>query len=84
MIAKQRQSLRIKLVDTPCAFAAVPHQSRLFQHPQMLRNRRAGNRQPRRQLIHRPRVIPQHLEDRQPGGIAQRGQPVLYVSIHLR
>jgi hypothetical protein len=30
------------------------------------------------------RMVPQHLENGQPRGIAQRRQPVLYVSIHLR
>jgi hypothetical protein len=29
-------------------------------------------------------MVAKHLEDCQPGRIAQRGQPVLYVSIHLR
>jgi hypothetical protein len=29
-------------------------------------------------------MVAQHLEDGQPGGVAQRRQSVLYVSIHLR
>jgi hypothetical protein len=29
-------------------------------------------------------MVAKHLEDCQPRGVAQRGEPVFYVSIHLR
>jgi hypothetical protein len=35
-------------------------------------------------LVHRLGMIAQHFKDRQPGGVAQRRESVLYVSIHLR
>lgn len=83
MVAQQRNPFGIQFVDAPRPFAPVPHQPRILQHPQMLRNRWARYGQARRQLVHRLRVISQHLEDGQPGGVTQRCQSVLNVSIHL-
>ena len=77
MIPQQRQTLGIQFIDPPRPFPTVAHQPRLFQHPQVLRNGRPRYRQSRRQLIHRLRMVAQHLEDGQPRWVAQRRQPVL-------
>ena len=84
VVPQQRQPLRIQFVNPARAFPAVPHKARILQHPQVLRNGWPRYRQARRKLVHSLRVIAQHLEDRQPGRIAQSRQSVLYVSIHLR
>ena len=84
VIAEQREALGIQFINPPCPVAAVAHQAGILQHPQVLRNGRAGNRQAGGKLIHRLRMVAKHLENGQPGGVAQCGQPVLYVSIHLR
>ena len=84
MVSEQRQPVGIQLVNPPCSFAAVAHQPRILQHPQVLRNRRTRNRQARRKLIHRLRMVPQHLEYGQPRRVAQCRQSILYVSLHLR
>ena len=83
VIPQQRQPLGIQLVNPARTLPPVTHQSRLFQHPQVLRNGWPRHRQSRRQLVHRLRMVRQHLEDRQPGWVAQSRQSVLYVSFHL-
>jgi len=84
VVPQHRQALGIQLVDPPRPLAAVAHQACILQHAQVLGNGRTGNRQARRKLIHRLGMVAQHLENGQPGGVAQRRQSVLYVSIHLR
>lgn len=84
MIAQQGQAFGIQFVDAARTFAAIAHQAGVFQHAQVLRNRRPGHREPRGELVHCQRLIAQHFEDGQAGGIAESGQAVLYVSIHLR
>ena len=84
VIAEQGQPLWIQFVDPTGAFPAVAHQTRILQHTQVLGNRWAGYRQASRELVHSLGMVAQHLEDGQPGGVAQRRQSVLYVSIHLR
>ena len=77
VIPQQRQPLGIQLINPPRPRTPVANQPRLFQLPQMLRNGRPRYRQSRRQLIHRLRMIPQHLKDRQTRRIPQRRQSVL-------
>ena len=84
MVSEERQPLWIQFVNPARAFAAVPHQSRILQHPQVLRNRRARNWQSRRKLVHGLRMVPQHFKNSQPRRVPQRRQSVLYVSTHLR
>ena len=84
VIAEQRQALGIQLINSTSSFAAVPHQARILQDAQVLRYRGARNRQAGGKLVHGLRMVAQHLEDGQPGGVAQRRQSALYVSFHLR
>jgi len=77
VIPQQCQPLGIQLINPPRAFAPVANQPRLFQHSQVLRNGRPRYWQSRRQLIHRLRMVAQHLEDRQPRRIPQCRQSVL-------
>jgi len=84
MIAQECDALRIQLVNAPRACPAVADQTSLFEHPQVLRDGGAGHRQPGRQFVYRVGMMAEHLEDGQAGGIAEGGQAVLYVSIHLR
>jgi len=84
MIAQHGDAFGIQLVNAPRAIAAVAHQPRVLQNAEVLGDGRAGNGQPRGQLVHRPWRSAQHFEDGQPGGVAQCCQSVLYVSVHLR
>ena len=84
MIAQEGDALRIQLVNAPRARPPIAHQTRLFEHAQVLRNRRARHGQPGRQFVYRVGMAAEHLEDGQSGGIAESRQAVLYVSIHLR
>ena len=84
VVPQPRQALGVQFVNPPRARAAVAHQSRILQDPQVLRNGRPRYRQARGKLVHRLGVVAQHFKDCQPGRVAQRGQPILYVSIHLR
>ena len=84
VVAQKREPLRIQLIDPARTFAAVAHQPCILQDAQVLGNGRARYRQARRKLIHRLGMVAQHLENGQPGGVAQRRQSALYVSIHLR
>jgi len=83
VVAEQCQPLWIQLVNPARALPAVAHQLRIFQDAQVLRNGRPRYREAGGKLVHRLRVVAQHLEDGQPGGITERRQSVLYVSIHL-
>jgi len=77
VIPQQRQALGIQLINPPRPCAPIANQPRLFQHSQVLRNGRPRYRQSRRQLIHRLRMVAQHLKDRQPRRVAQRRQSAL-------
>ena len=84
VVPQQRQALGIQFIDPPRAFPPVAYQPCILQDPQMLGNGRARYRQARRKLVHGMGMVAQHLENGQPGGVAQRRQSVLYVRIHLR
>ena len=77
VIAEHRDTFGIQFINPPRTFPPVAHQPRILQHPQVLRNGRSRYRQSRRQLIHRLRMVAQHLKDRQPRRVAQRCQPAL-------
>jgi len=84
MIAEHRDAFGIQFIDPPRTFPPVAHEARILQDAQVLRNGRARNWQAGRKLVHGLGMIPQHLENSQPCGVAQRRQPALYVSVHLR
>ena len=84
MVAQKGQPIGVEFVDAARALAAVAHQASLFEHPQVLRNRRTRNGQAGSEFVHRTRRSAQHLEDSQAGCVAQSRETVLYVSIHLR
>lgn len=83
MIAEHREAFRVQFIDAPRTHAPVAHEVSLFQHAQVLGNRRPRHRKPGRQLVDRAGVRTDHFEDSPAGGIAQGGESVLYVSIHL-
>lgn len=84
MIAQHGNTLGIQFIDVTGAHASITHQAGLFEDPQVLRDGRARYRQAGGQLVNSVRVVTQHFEDGEPGGIAESGQSVLYVSAHLR
>lgn len=84
MVPQEREPLGIQFVDAAGAFAAVAHQTSLFQHPQVLGNSRPRHGKFRRQLMHGPRMRPDHFKNGQARRIAECRQAVLWVSIHLR
>jgi hypothetical protein len=84
MVAQQRDALGIQFVNAAGAVATVAHQASLLQYTEVLRDRGTRNRQSGSQLVHRARMGAQHIEDGQAGGIAQSGEAIFYVSIHLR
>ena len=71
-VDQRRQRARLGAVMGLAAVLAVAHQARLFQHAQMLGDRRLRDPGPRGQRPHRLlAVAAQPLEDRPPGGIGQ-------------
>jgi len=84
MIAQQCDALGIQLINPPCSCATVADQACLFQNAEVLRDGRARDGQSCRQLIHGSRMVTQHFEDGQPGGVAKSREAILYVSAHLR
>ena len=77
VVAQHCQALGIQFIDPARTLPAVSHQPRILQHPQVLRNGWARYRQAGGQLIHGLGMVAQHLEDGQPGGVAQRCQSAL-------
>ena len=77
VVPQHRQALGIQLINPARAIAAVAHQPRILQHPQVLRNGRTRYRQSGRQLIHRLRMVAQHLKNRQPSRVTQRRESSL-------
>ena len=84
MIPQGRNPLRIKIVNPPRSFATVVNQTGLLQDLQMLRYGRTRDRQPGGQLVDRVGMLGQHSEDGQARGVAEGGESVFYVSVHLR
>src|SRR5260370_33156289 len=75
-------ALGIELIEPPGALLAVDHQARLLEHLEVLGDRGTSDWQPSGELTHRAGAFGQQLEDRPPGGVAQRAHPVPCVSIH--
>jgi hypothetical protein len=84
VVAQEGDALGIQFVDAARAVAAVAHKVGLLQDAQVLRDGRPGYGQAGGQFVHRAGVGAQHLEDGQAGRVAEGGESVLYVSIHLR
>ena len=83
MVSQRREPFGIQFVDSPSTLAAVAHQPSMFQHAQVLRDRRPRHRQTCSEFVYGSRMRTDHLEDGEPGGITQSRQAVLYVSFHL-
>lgn len=77
VVAQKREPLGIQFVDAARAFAAVAHQASVFQHPQVLRNRRPRHGKSGRQFVHGARMRPNHLKNGQAGGVAERREAVV-------
>jgi len=77
VIPEHCDAFGIQFIDPSRAFAAVAHQTRILQHPQMLGNGRARYRQARGKLAHRLRVIAKHLKNRQPSRVTERRESAL-------
>lgn len=84
MVSEHRDPFRIQLIDPPRPIAPVAHQPGLLQHTQMLRHGGPGYRQASCQFIHGSGVFRQKVEDGLARGVAQCGEAVFYVSVHLR
>ena len=73
-ITQFTQALGVDAIDPRRPVRLVRHQSRLFQHLQMLRHRRPADRQRRRDLTHASRPGAKALEHGAARGISQSGQ----------
>src|ERR1700675_4852878 len=73
------EPLRIDVIDAARALCAIDYQSRLFQNPEMLGNRRTAHRHARGDLAHRARPAAQFLEHLPAGRICE-GQQCRLVS----
>ena len=74
----------IELVDAPVAVRPIEDQVGLLEHAQVLGDRRPADREVAGQLADRQRAAQQALEDRAPGGVAERVHLRVTVSLHLR
>jgi len=73
-----------ELVDPPGAVGAIGHQPGLLEHPQVLGNCGAADRQLRGELTDRLGPAGQALEDGPPGRIPQGCETRRSVSFHER
>jgi len=83
MVAQERQTLGVELVDAARAFAAVAHQAGFLEDAEMLGNGRARNRETCGQFVDGPGRSAEHFKDGQAGRVAEGGESAFYVSIHL-
>jgi len=84
VVAQQGQPFRIQFIDSSRAVAAVADQARPFQNAQMLGDGGARYGQSCREFVNRARMSADHLKDGQASGVAESGEAVVNVSIHLR
>src|SRR5439155_22197956 len=80
--AKLGQSSRADVVQPPGTLLTIRHQARLLQDLEVLGDGGTADGDVGGNLTHRPRPASEQLEDRPPGGIAERVQR-LPVSLHL-
>jgi hypothetical protein len=71
------------VIDPAVAHLLIDHQSRLFQDPEMLGDRRTAHREPFGQIDDGPGAFSQAFEDPPPGGVGEPREGRL-VSCHLR
>ena len=72
--AQLAQRLGIGAIDPPRAGARLVHEAGVLQHLQMLRHGRPADRQPGRQLAHRPRRLDHALEHRAARRVGEGGE----------
>ena len=84
VVAQQGKPLRIQLVNSSRAVAAVADQARLLQDTQMLGDGGAGYGQAGGQFVNGARMSANHLKNCEARGVAESGQAVAQVSVHLR
>jgi hypothetical protein len=73
------QCLRVHLVEAAGADLAVDHQPRVLEDLEVLRDRRAADRELAGELADRERPGDEALEDRLSRGVAQRSHRCSYV-----
>jgi hypothetical protein len=74
---------RVQLVEAAVSIRTIDDQVRLFENSQVLRDRRAADREGLRELADRLRSLKQSFEDGSPGWIAECVQlPSMMVSNH--
>jgi len=71
MQTQEPHAFWIELVNAARSGLCIANQARIFEHAQVLRNRRPAYRQHSSQFIHRHRPGGQLLEDGHAGGIPQ-------------
>ena len=84
VVAQQGEPFGIQLINSARAVAAVADQARLSQTAQMLGDGGARYGQSCREFVNRARMSADHLKDGQASGVAESGEAVVNVSIHLR
>ena len=84
VLAQRCDGLRIDLVDATCANRSIENEAHILQHLEMLGHGGTAYRELLRELTDGERTAGQALEDLPPGGISQRLQRPLLVSIHER
>jgi hypothetical protein len=75
--AQRAQAVRVDVIDAPRPLGPIGDEACIFQHAQMLRHRRAADRQAAGQSADRFRSGAQLLEHPAPGWIGQRGQRII-------
>ena len=78
--AQGRQAGGVGLVDAPVALGAVHHQARILEHPQVLGDRGAADRQITGKLANSAGPLRDVGEDLASRRVAQRGEPFGWVS----
>src|SRR6478736_7483467 len=84
VLAQRCDGLRIDLVDATCADRSIENEAHLLEHLEMLGHGGTAYRELLRELPDRQRTLAQPLEDLTSGGISERLQRSLLVSVHER